>query len=60
MPWGDFMKLGLCLAGGGIKGVAHIGVLKALEEEKISFEYISGTSSGSIVATLYAVRLYAK
>lgn len=48
------MKLGLCLAGGGIKGVAHIGVIKALEEENIKFDYISGTSSGSIVATLYA------
>lgn len=48
------MKLGLCLAGGGIKGIAHIGVIKALEEENIKFEYISGTSSGSIIATLYA------
>ena len=42
------MKLGLALSGGGIKGAAHIGVLKA-------FDYISGTSSGSIVATLYAI-----
>ena len=48
------MKLGLSLAGGGIKGVAHIGALKAFEEENIKFDYISGTSSGSIVATLYA------
>ena len=48
------MELGLCLAGGGIKGVAHIGALKALEEENIKFHYIAGTSSGSIVATLYA------
>ncbi|MGN1301488.1 MAG: patatin-like phospholipase family protein [Clostridia bacterium] len=32
--------------------------MKALEEEKINFEYISGTSSGSIVACLYAVRLH--
>lgn len=39
----------------GVKGAAHIGVLKALEEEKIKIDYISGTSSGSIVATLYAV-----
>lgn len=39
----------------GVKGAAHIGVLKALEEEKIKINYISGTSSGSIVATLYAV-----
>lgn len=48
------MKLGLSLAGGGIKGASHIGALKAFEEENIKFEYISGTSSGSIVATLYA------
>lgn len=38
----------------GIKGVAHIGAIKALEEAKIKFNYIGGTSSGSIVATLYA------
>lgn len=49
------MKLGICLSGGGVKGAAHIGVLKACQEEGIEFEYISGTSSGSIVATLYAV-----
>lgn len=48
------MKLGIALSGGGIKGAAHIGVLKALEEKNIKFEYISGTSSGSIVAALYA------
>lgn len=49
------MKLGICLAGGGVKGAAHIGVLKAFWEEGIKFEYISGTSSGSIVATLFAI-----
>ena len=49
------MNLGLSLSGGGIKGAAHIGVLKAIEEEKIKINYISGTSSGSIVATLYAI-----
>ena len=48
------MKLGLSLAGGGIKGFAHIGAIKALEEAGIYFDYISGTSSGSIVAMLYA------
>lgn len=48
------MKIGLSLAGGGVKGAAHIGVLKAFEEKNIQFNYISGTSSGSIVATLYA------
>jgi NTE family protein len=47
------MSLGLVLSGGGVKGAAHIGVLKALEEG-IKFDFISGTSSGSIVATLYA------
>lgn len=48
------MKLGLSLSGGGVKGAAHIGVLKALEENNIKIDYIGGTSSGSIVATLYA------
>ena len=48
------MSLGLALSGGGVKGAAHIGVLKALEEEKTKIDYIAGTSSGSIVATLYA------
>lgn len=47
------MKIGICFAGGGIKGAAHIGALKALEEENIKFEYIAGTSSGSIIACLY-------
>ena len=49
------MKLGLCLSGGGIKGAAHIGVIKALQEEKIKIDCISGTSSGSIVACMYAM-----
>lgn len=48
------MNFGLCLAGGGVKGAAHVGAIKALEEEKIKIDYISGTSSGSIVACLYA------
>lgn len=49
------MKLGLCLSGGGVKGAAHIGVLKAIEENGIKIDYISGTSSGSIIAALYAM-----
>ncbi len=49
------MSFGLALSGGGVKGAAHIGVLKALEEENIKLDYIGGTSSGSIVAALYAV-----
>ena len=48
------MSLGIAMSGGGVKGVAHIGALKALEEENIKIDYIGGTSSGSIVATLYA------
>ena len=48
------MSLGLCLAGGGVKGATHIGALKAFEEENIKIDYIGGTSSGSIVASLYA------
>lgn len=48
------MSLGLALSGGGVKGAAHIGVLKALEENNIKIDYIGGTSSGSIVSTLYA------
>lgn len=46
---------GLCLSGGGIKAAAHIGAIKALEEANIKFDYVSGTSSGSIIATLYAL-----
>lgn len=48
------MRIGLCLSGGGIKGAAHIGVLKAFEEAEIKISMVSGSSSGSIVATLYA------
>lgn len=52
--WVIIMSLGLALSGGGVKGAAHIGALKALEEENVKVDYIGGTSSGSIVATLYA------
>lgn len=48
------MRLSVCLSGGGVKGAAHIGALKAMEEENIIVDNISGTSSGSIVAALYA------
>ena len=49
------MKVGVSLAGGGIRGIAHVGVLKALEENNIKVEAIAGTSAGSIIATLYAM-----
>jgi NTE family protein len=47
-------KIGLALSGGGALGIAHIGVLKVLEEEGIEVDYIAGTSMGSVVGALYA------
>lgn len=49
------MGIGIALAGGGIRGIAHTGVLKALEDNQIEVEAIGGTSAGSIVAALYAM-----
>lgn len=46
---------GLSFSGGGIKAAAHIGALKAFEEEGIRFDCVSGASSGSIIATMYAL-----
>ena len=48
-------KVGLVLSGGGAKGVAHIGVIQALEEHGIPIDYITGTSIGAIVGGLYAI-----
>ena len=47
--------VGLVLSGGGAKGLAHIGVIKALEEKGIPIDYITGTSMGAIVGALYSV-----
>lgn len=47
-------KIGLALGSGGAKGLAHIGVLKALEKENIEISYIAGTSIGSIIGAYYA------
>lgn len=49
------MGIGIAFAGGGIRGIAHVGVLKALEENNIKIEAVGGTSAGSIVAALYAM-----
>ena len=49
------MGIGVALAGGGLKGVAHIGALKALEDLGLEIDYITGTSSGAIMASLYAM-----
>jgi len=48
-------KIGLTLSGGGAKGLAHIGILKAIDSAGLKIDYISGTSMGSIVGSLYAV-----
>ncbi|MDH4058301.1 MAG: patatin-like phospholipase family protein, partial [Cyclobacteriaceae bacterium] len=50
-------KVGLVLSGGGAKGLAHIGVLKALEESEIPIDYLAGTSMGGIIAGAYAAGL---
>ncbi|MBR4069995.1 MAG: patatin-like phospholipase family protein, partial [Bacteroidaceae bacterium] len=47
--------VGLVLSGGGAKGIAHVGLIKALEEHNIPIDYITGTSMGSIVGALYAM-----
>lgn len=47
-------RVGLVLSGGGAKGLAHIGVLKALEENNIPIDYIVGTSMGGIIGGMYA------
>ncbi len=48
------MNIGLVLSGGGVRGIAHIGAIKALEEYGIVVSHISGTSAGAIVGALYA------
>ncbi|MEM7109257.1 MAG: patatin-like phospholipase family protein, partial [Bacteroidota bacterium] len=47
------MKFGVVLSGGGVRGVAHLGILKALEEAEIKIHTIAGTSAGSIIALFY-------
>ncbi len=49
------VSLGLALGGGGSRGIGHIGVIKAFEELGVKFDYVAGTSAGSIVASLYAL-----
>lgn len=48
-------RVGLVLSGGGAKGAAHIGVIKALEENDIPIDYVTGTSIGAIIGSLYAM-----
>lgn len=56
----DDLKVGLVLSGGGAKGLAHIGVLKMIEEAGIRIDYIGGTSMGAIIGALYASGYSAK
>lgn len=50
----EAQTVGLVLSGGGAKGLYHIGVLQALEENNVAIDYVAGTSMGSIIAGLYA------
>ncbi|MEX1188689.1 MAG: patatin-like phospholipase family protein [Bacteroidia bacterium] len=52
---GYSQKVGLVLSGGGSSGLAHVGVLKALEEANIPIDYIAGTSMGALVGGMYAM-----
>jgi NTE family protein len=47
-------KVGLALSGGGAKGLAHIGVLQAIDSAGLSIDFIAGTSMGGVVGALYA------
>lgn len=51
----DSIRVGLVLSGGGAMGIAHIGVIQAMEEAGIRVDYITGTSMGSLVGGLYAI-----
>ena len=53
-------KLGLALGGGFARGIAHIGVLKVLEEEKIPIDFVAGTSVGSIIGAAYCAGMSAR
>ena len=54
IPAAQAQKVGLVLSGGGAKGLAHVGVLKVLEKNRIPIDYIVGTSMGAIVGAMYA------
>src|ERR1700754_3679946 len=48
-------KIGVTLSGGGAKGLAHIGILKAIDSAGLKVDYVTGTSMGSIIGSLYAI-----
>ncbi|MBD3646682.1 MAG: patatin-like phospholipase family protein, partial [Pseudomonadales bacterium] len=47
-------RIGLVLSGGGARGLAHIGAIRALEEQGVAIHYIAGTSMGAVIGALYA------
>ena len=51
------MNIGIALSGGGARGISHLGVLKALDEFGVHLDYISGTSTGALVGSLYSYGL---
>ena len=55
LPFVQAQKVGLVLSGGGAKGATHIGIIRALEENNIPIDYITGTSMGAIIGSLYAM-----
>ena len=55
LPFTQAQKVGLVLSGGGAKGMTHIGIIRALEENNIPIDYITGTSMGAIIGSLYAM-----
>lgn len=56
----DTVRVGLVLSGGGALGIAHIGILEALEEAGVRIDFITGTSMGSLVGGLYSIGYTAK
>lgn len=55
VPNSNAQKVGLVLSGGGAKGLTHIGIIRALEENNIPIDYITGTSMGAIIGALYSM-----
>lgn len=51
----DTIRVGLVLSGGGALGIAHIGIIQAIEEAGLRIDYITGTSMGSLVGSLYSI-----
>ena len=47
-------RVGVVLSGGGATGLAHVGVLMAIEEAEIPIDYVAGTSAGALVGSMYA------